>query len=63
MEKEKIYSNAENYSGTDLPFTIVLTLLLLAFGGVGSSNISEIEKELFELKGKTDVIEKLATNG
>lgn len=63
MEKGKIYSNAENHSDTDLPFTIVLTLLLLAFGGVGSSNISEIEKELSELKGKTDVIEKLATNG
>lgn len=63
MEKEKIYSNAENHSDTDLPFTIVSTLLMLAFGGVGSSNISEMEKELSELKGKTDVIEKLVTNG
>lgn len=63
MEKEKVCSNIENHSDTDLPFTIVLTLLLLAFGGVRSSNISEIEKELFELKGKTDVIEKLSTNG
>lgn len=63
MEKEKVCSNIENHSDTDLPFTIVLTLLLVAFGGLGSSNISEIEKELSELKGKTDVIEKLATNG
>lgn len=62
MEKEKVCSNIENHSDTDLPFTIVLTLLLLAFGGLGSSNISEIEKELSELKGKTDVIEKLVTN-
>jgi hypothetical protein len=62
MEKEKVCSNIENHSDTDLPFTIVLTLLLVAFGGLGSSNISEIEKELSELKGKTDVIEKLVTN-
>lgn len=44
MEKEKVCSNIENHSDTDLPFTIVLTLLLVAFGGLGSSNISEIEK-------------------
>lgn len=62
MEKEKVCSNIENHSDTDLPFTIVLTLLLVAFSGLGSSNISEIEKELSELKGKTDVIEKLVTN-
>ena len=62
MEKEKVCSNIENHSDIDLPFTIVLTLLLVAFGGLGSSNISEIEKELSELKGKTDVIEKLVTN-
>ena len=62
MEKEKVCSNIENHSDTDLPFTIVLTLLLVAFGGLGSSNISEIEKELSELKGKTDVIVKLVTN-
>lgn len=62
MEKEKVCPNIETHSDTDLPFTIVLTLLLVAFGGLGSSNISEIEKELSELKGKTDVIEKLVTN-
>lgn len=62
MEKEKIYSNAENHSDTDLPFAIVLTLLMLAFGVAGGSNTSDMEKELSELKGKTDVLEKLVTN-
>lgn len=63
MEKEKVCSNIETHSDTDLSLIIILTIFLLAFGGAGSSNISEIEKELSELKGKTDVIEKLATNG
>lgn len=63
MEKEKAAHDIETHSDTDLSVIIVLTIFLLAFGGSGGSNITEIEKELSELKGRTDVIEKLITNG
>lgn len=63
MEKEKAAHNIETHSDTDLSVIIVLTIFLLAFSGSSGSNITEIEKELSELKGRTDVIEKLITNG